>query len=115
MPDLRIGEQSESPEVALPVNEQSRKYMYTVYERTLNGEENGVVSLASKQLWYSALQVGCQTCIVDVSIVYITPTHKALGALLTAVTVKTDLQSTVVKKYFQFHFPLHHDYAIVRS
>ena len=67
-----------------------------------------VVSLASKQLWYSALQVGCQTCIVDVSIVYITTTHKALGALLTAVTVKTDLQSTVVKK---FHFLLHHDYA----
>ena len=45
----------------------------------------------------------------------ITTNHKALDSLLTTVTVKTDLQSTIVEKYLQFHFPLHHDCAIVRS
>ena len=50
-----------------------------------------------------------------VSIVYITTTHKALGALLTAVTVKTDLQSTVVEKYLQFHSFYTMTMLIVRS
>ena len=45
----------------------------------------------------------------------ITTTHEALGALLAAVTVKTDLQSTVVEKYLQFHSPLPMIMLIVRS
>ena len=60
-----------------------------------------MVSLAPKQLF--ALQVSCQTigrCKYDF-IVYITTTHEALDALLTTVTVTTDLQTTVVGKYLQ--------------
>ena len=59
-----------------------------------------MVSLAPKQLF--ALQVGCQTigALYDF-IVYITTTHEALDALLTTVTVTTDLQTTVVGKYLQ--------------
>ena len=45
----------------------------------------------------------------------ITTTHEALGALLAIVTMKTDLQSTVVEKYPHFHSPLPMIMLIVRS